>query len=153
MPQIPTKFCGELDCDPGSIYSFPSGLPGFEEQSSFVFLTIPGAEPLILLQSVSTRNLCFILMPILAVDRNYRLELTAEESLELQLPQDRRPQIGQDVLCAAIVCSGQGQAPTANLMSPVVVNLQAKVGMQVIHGESGYSHRHALQPEEAALPC
>jgi flagellar assembly factor FliW len=149
MPRIQTRFFGELECEPDAIYSFPGGLPGFEEQRSFFFLTIPGAEPLLLLQSASTRNLCFVLLPILVVNPQFRLELTQEELAELQLPLDRSPIIGQDVLCAAVVCSGHGEAPTVNMMAPVVVNLQAKVGAQVIHADSGYSHRHSLRVEGA----
>lgn len=153
MARILTKFFGECECDAGDLYSFPSGLPGFENQRSFFFLKIPGAEPLLFLQSKSTRNLCFVLLPILVVSPKYELQLAAEELSELQLPMDRTPVIGEDILCAAMICSGNGEAPTANLMSPVVVNLKAKIGMQVIHGESGYPHRHPLHFEEAVLSC
>ncbi len=153
MPQIPTKFFGELDCDPDSIYSFPSGLPGFEEQHSFFFLTTPAVKPLLFLQSLTTRNLCFILLPILVVNPDFKLELTPEELSELGLEHDSRPVIGEDILCAAIVCSGNGEAPTANLMAPVVVNLRTKTGMQLIHGESGYSHQHSLLLKEAMSSC
>ena len=153
MPQILTKFFGEMDCEPGSVYSFPMGLPGFEEQHSFCFLTIPSAEPLLFLQSLTLRNLCFILLPILVVNPHYKLELTPDELSELGLPAGRTPVIGQDVLCAAIVCCGHGESPTANLMAPVVVNLHTKVGVQVLHADSACSHRHALTFEEAVLPC
>jgi flagellar assembly factor FliW len=153
MSRIPTKFFGECDCEAGALFSFPSGLPGFEDQRSFFFLKIPGAEPLLFLQSVATRNLCFILLPILVADPHYNLELAPDELSELQLPLDRTPVIGRDILCAATICSGDGDTPRANLMAPIVVNLQAKIGMQVIHGESGYSHRHPLLFEVAPLPC
>ena len=153
MSRIPTKFFGECDCEAGALFSFPSGLPGFEDQRSFFFLKIPGAEPLLFLQSVSTRNLCFILLPILVVDPHYDLELASDELSELQLPLDRTPVIGRDILCAATICSGSGDAPRANLMAPIIVNLQTKIGRQVIRGESGYSHRHPLLFEVAPLPC
>jgi flagellar assembly factor FliW len=153
MPQIPTKFFGDVDCNPDEIYSFPSGLPGFEEQHSFFFVTTPAVEPLMFLQSLTTRNLCFILLPILAVNPQFKLELTSEELSELGLAQDRKPVIGEDILCAAIVCSGNGESPTANMMAPVVVNLRAKIGMQLIHGESGYSHQHPLLLKEAIFSC
>ena len=153
MSRILTKFFGECDCEAGDLFSFPAGLPGFEDQRCFFFLKIPGAEPLLFLQSISTRNLCFVLLPILVVNPKYDLQLASEELSELQLPRDRKPVIGKDILCATMVCSGNGEAPTANMMSPVVVNLEAKIGIQVIHGESGYSHRHPLRFEGAALSC
>jgi flagellar assembly factor FliW len=153
MSTILTKFFGECDCDGGALFSFPAGLPGFEDQHSFFFLAIPGSEPLLFLQSVSTRTLCFILLPVFVVDPDYRLDLAPEEVSELQLPLNQKPIIGRDVLCAAMVSSGDGDTPTVNLMAPIVVNLKDKIGMQVIHGESGYSHRHALRLEEAVLTC
>jgi flagellar assembly factor FliW len=153
MPRISTKFFGELDCEAGDVYTFPSGLPGFENEQSFYFLTIPGAEPLLLLQSASSRNLCFVLLPVLVIDQTFRLELSAEEAAELRLPTGRQPVIGKDILCAAMVCTSDGQQPTANLMSPVVVNLHENLGLQVIHSESGYSHRHPVRFEEALAAC
>jgi flagellar assembly factor FliW len=153
MPQVLTKFFGKCDCDSNALFSFPAGLPGFEDQTSFFFLTIPGSEPLFFLQSASMRDLCFILLPVLVVDPHYRLELTSEELSDLQFSPLEEPAIGPDVLCAAIVSSGAGEAPTVNLMAPIVVSLETKIGIQAIHGESGYSHRHRLPLEEALLTC
>jgi flagellar assembly factor FliW len=153
MPRVLTKFFGECDCESTALFSFPGGLPGFEDQTSLFFLTIPGSEPLFFLQSASMRDLCFILLPVLVVDPNYRLELTPEELSDLQFSPGEEPVIGPDVLCAAIVSSGDGAAPTVNLMAPIVVSLKAKIGIQAIHGESGYSHRHPLPLEEALVAC
>jgi flagellar assembly factor FliW len=153
MPLILTKFFGECDCEPTALFSFPGGLPGFEDQTSFFFLSMPGSEPLFFLQSASMRDLCFILLPVLVVDPQYRLELSPEELSALQFSPAEAPAIGPDVLCAAIVSSGDGEAPTVNLMAPIVVSVNAKIGIQAIHGESGYSHRHPLPLEEALLTC
>lgn len=153
MPRIPTKFFGDRDCDSDSIYSFPSGLPGFEDQRSFCFLTIPASEPLLFMQSMSTRNLCFVLLPVLVADPDYRVALTDEEAAMLRLPANQTPVIGRDILCAVTVCSESGALPTVNLMAPIIVNLQEKTGLQVIHAESGYSHRHPLRLEEALVAC
>jgi flagellar assembly factor FliW len=153
MPRILTKFFGECDCESTALFSFPGGLPGFEDQTSFFFLTIPGSEPMVFLQSAAMRDLCFILLPVLVVDADYRLELTPEELSALEFPSHREPVIGADVLCAAIVSWGDGETPTANLMAPIVVNVNAKIGIQAIHGESGYSHRHPLPLEEALVSC
>jgi flagellar assembly factor FliW len=153
MPRIPTKFFGDRDCDSGSLYSFPSGLPGFEEQRSFFFLTMPGSEPLLFMQSMSTRSLCFVLLPILVVDPAYDIRLTSEELALLQLPPDEIPRIGKEILCAAMVCSESEGTPTVNLMAPVIVNLKAKIGLQSIQGDCGYSHRHHLHFEETLVSC
>jgi flagellar assembly factor FliW len=152
MPRLQTKFFGELEYNSESVYCFSSGLPGFEEQRNFVFLNVPQREPLLFLQSVPSRNLCFVLLPILVVNPAYRLELTADELILLGLPPDFSPRIGEDLLCAAMLCAGP-DGPTANLMAPVVVNLRNRSGLQVIRGDSGYSHQHHLLREEATIPC
>ena len=91
MPRISTRFFGERDCEPHALYSFPEGLPGFEDQRLFCFLTIPDAEPLAFLQSASLKNLCFILLPILVVDPGYQLDLAPQDLTDLLLPVDRQP--------------------------------------------------------------
>ena len=153
MLRIATKFFGERECDVDSIYTFPAGLPGFEDQHSFCFLTAPGSEPLLFMQSTSTQNLCFVMLPILVVDPDYKVALAGEELAMLELPPGRTPQIGRDIHCAALVCSGGGAQPTVNLMAPIAVNLKTKTGIQAIQGESGYSHRHPLRLEEELVAC
>ena len=153
MLRIATKFFGDRACDADSIYTFPAGLPGFEDQRSFCFLTAPGSEPLLFMQSTVTQNLCFVMLPILVVDPDYRVGLSDEERGMLELPAGRTPQIGRDILCAALVCSGAEAQHTVNLMAPIVVNLKTKTGIQTIHGESGYSHRHPLRLEEELVAC
>jgi flagellar assembly factor FliW len=153
MPRVQTKFFGSLEYTPTSVYLFPRGLPGFEEEREFVFLNLPERDPLIFMQSLSTRNLCFVLLPILVVDPRYRLEFAPEELTELSLPTDRLPEIGRDILCAAMIGSGGEGTPTANLLAPVILNIKERIGAQLIHGDSGYSHRHPLFVEEPALAC
>jgi flagellar assembly factor FliW len=153
MPNVQTRFFGELEYQGESLFRFPSGLPGFEDHHNFVFLKKPGLEPLMFLQSLHTHSLCFILLPTPAIDRNFRLELTLDEIREIGLDSDRTPVIGEDILCAALICTGEGSIPTANLMAPIVVNLHNNIGIQVIHPETNYSHRHPLPQVEAHPPC
>ena len=155
MPQIRTAYFGELDYADGTVFHFPHGLPGFEHEHAFLFLKQPHTEPLMFLQSFGNSRLCFILLPILVVDPNYAVKLDAEDLAALHLEPSRQPVIGKDILCAAVVTTGsveQGE-PTANLMSPVVVNLKEQIGMQVIQADSRYSHRHAIPMGNEGAPC
>lgn len=150
MPSLKTKHIGEVDYAEDALLTFPSGLIGFESYHRFLFIKKPDTEPLVYMQSVDEGGPCFILLPILAIDADYKLEMTEEEAEEISL-YNRRPKIGTDVFCGALVCAGSGVAPTANLVSPVVVNLYNRMGVQVIQSASGYSHHHPLLREGA--PC
>jgi len=155
MPRVQTKCFGELDYPQDAVYEFPYGLPGFEREHFFVFLERPGTYPLMFMQSLAARDLCFILLPVLAAAPGYQLCLAEEDLEALQLPTDRQPQIGTEVLCAVLVCAGAGdRPPTVNLQSPVVLNLKLRIGLQSIQAQTSYSHRHPLlgraHPEECA---
>jgi flagellar assembly factor FliW len=149
MTRLETKHLGELDYTEDCLLTFPSGLAGFERHRRFVFLTTPETVPLVSMQSLDDRELCFILLPILTIDPDYGLEMSPDDLEEIGLPLGRQPRIGEDAFCAALICAGSGAPPTANLLAPVVVNLANRVGMQVIQSASGYSHQHPLLTESA----
>jgi flagellar assembly factor FliW len=152
MPITVTRFFGECEYAQEDVFSFPSGLPGFEDQHSFLFLKMPDSEPLMFLQSLMKPSLCFILLPVHAIVPDFEIELTIDEQDELRLPSSR-PKIGTDILCAALVCSAAESTPTANLVAPVVVNLKERIGMQIIMSGSQYNCRHALCFEETVPVC
>jgi len=155
MPQIRTTYFGELDYTHETVFHFPFGLPGFEQEHSFLFIQKPHTEPLLFLQSVSNPSLCFILLPILVLDPNYAVSLDADDMAALHLQPGHQPVIGDDILCAAIVRTGGGNdsEATANMMAPVVVNLKEQVGMQVIQTDSSYSYRHPIPSGKEVTPC
>ena len=111
MPGIHTTYFGELEYTEGTVFHFPYGLPGFEHERAFLFLKQPHTDPLLFLQSLGDPKLCFILVPILVVDENYKVNVDAEDLAALHLPPDRQPRIGEDILCAAIVSTAEGEAP------------------------------------------
>jgi len=154
MPSIRTKFFQEIDYRDSSLFHFPAGLPGFERERDFVFLNRPTSHPLLFMQSVLTPELCFVLLPVLVVAPQYQLVLDEEALADLQLPVAGQPKIGEDILCAVIVCAkGNQEPPTVNLLAPVIVNLHNRLGLQVIQTQSGYSHRHPLAAQEELASC
>jgi flagellar assembly factor FliW len=154
MPKTLTAYFGELDYAESAVFQFPNGLPGFERERAFLFVQQPQTEPLMFLQSLGNSSLCFVLLPILAVDPNYKIALEAEDLVALRLPPGRELRIGEDILCAAVVRASENaqDEPTANLMAPIVVNLKQQIGVQVIRADSVYSHRHPIASQEVA-PC
>jgi len=156
MMRIQTRCFGEASYSQDAVFEFPHGLPGFEDERLFVFLSQPATHPLMFMQSLAHASVCFILLPILAVDPNYRLSIPPEDLEVLRLPAGGQPRIGTDVLCAAMVSTAGDDRPhpTVNLLSPIVLNLRERIGIQTIQTLSGYSHRHPLlalnpQPEPA----
>jgi flagellar assembly factor FliW len=150
MPVVQTSNFGSISYGPEPAIEFPRGLPGFDDRRRFVALQFPDTAPLVFLQSLEVPDLCFITMPVLAVDPQYRLEVASEDLGQLELSPMRQPRIGEDVLCLTVLSIGEG-GPTANLLAPVVVNLRNLKAVQAVAPESSYSHQHALLAEEALV--
>jgi len=142
--QFQTRHFGTIEFDRDAVCEFPAGLPGFEDEREFVALEQPHTHPIVFLQSLKRTELCFITLPVQTIQPDYRLSISAEDLRLLDLPEDRQPEIGKQVLCLAIVAVAEGQPPTANLLAPVVINLQNRRAVQAILSDSGYSHRHPL---------
>ena len=151
MPQLETKHFGTVTYEEQSELIFPCGLPAFERRRRFLALRFVHSDPLIYLQSMEDPALCFITVPVLVLDRAYRLQVSAEDLETIGLEGRTQPRIGPDVLCLAVLSVREEGDPTANLLAPVLINLRNRKAVQAILADSGYSHQHALYPQEAPV--
>jgi flagellar assembly factor FliW len=153
MPECQTRNFGKLEYREDSVLHFPAGLPGFDEERSFVLVEQPATKPLAFVQSLSRADLCFIALPVLAVDPRYRTSIASEDLQILGLQVDCQPSIGEDVLCLAIVSAPKDGPATVNLLAPVIVNLKTRVSLQAIQIDAPYSHQHPLFPAPEEARC
>jgi flagellar assembly factor FliW len=147
MPLLQTKNFGPIHYEEDAALDFPRGLPGFEERRRFVVLHFDGTDPLFYLQSLEDSGLCFLTMPVRAVEPSYRLQMAPEDMALIGLPPGP-PKIGRDTFCLAVLSLSE-EGPTANLLAPIVVNLRNRKSVQAVAAESGYSHQQPLVAEEA----
>ncbi len=135
---IHSPWLGDVEAGPESEILFPLGLPGFEDEHRMVPVEIPAQRPIVYLQSARTPPVCFMALPVYVIDAGFQLRLSEEERWALELPEDRAPVIGEDVLCLALLvpCEGGVQA---NLSCSIVINLHNRRGVQCIPeaGSSG----------------
>ena len=145
-----TRYFGPLEYDEESVLLFPDGIPAFEQERRFVAIRQPINEPLVFLQSLTHPELCFVTLPVAAICPGYRLSLAPEDLEALGLATGRQPAIGREVLCLALLAVEENTLPTANLLAPIVVNLETRGARQAIQMDSCYSHREQLPLREAA---
>lgn len=144
MPQAPTKHFAVVEYEDSAVLTFPLGLPAFERLGRFLLIEHPSVAPLVFLQSLEERNVCFPLLPVLTVDPGYELCLTPDDLETLgfteagQVPGDHR--IG----CFAVVSVPVSGPPTANLAAPVVVNLASRLAVQAVRADARYSHQQPV---------
>jgi flagellar assembly factor FliW len=151
MPSVETKYFGTLPCDAGSVFDFPQGLPAFEEEKAFVLIEGPLRQgaPLVFLQSMARASLCFVALPVVAIDQSYQLAIVPEDLEDLDLDPGQQPALGAEVTVLALVTFHGEPMATANLMAPVVLNVKTRRGLQAIRRDSRYSHEHPIARQTA----
>ena len=142
-----TRF-GDLAVDETQSMEFPEGLPGFEDCRRFVPFEHAECAGLMFLQSMDRPGLCFLTLPVRSLRPDYCLLLTPEDSKLLGLPAGRPPRIGTEVAAMAILSLREGQPPTANLLSPIVVRVATGRAVQAVRPDNRYGCREPLVPEE-----
>ena len=153
MPKLSTVYFQELEYANEAIFDFPAGLPGFEDHVAFLFIEQPQTRPLVFMQSLLDTKLCFLAVPVLTVDPEYRLSLAPEDLAALGFEPESSPKIGAEIGCFALLTVAENASPTVNLMSPIVISSRARKGIQAIPATSEYSLRHPLVLEKEPAPC
>jgi flagellar assembly factor FliW len=127
--KVDTYLFGSVEIDAEKIITFPNGLVGFESCKRYTLVQEDGQGSSFTLQSLDDPALAFQIVDPTTLGFNYELALTDEENTLLQSP------AAEDVAVMQVLYKkeGEGQASIApNLRAPLLINLQAKVGLQKI---------------------
>jgi flagellar assembly factor FliW len=134
--KIITKFCGTIDLEHPDVIQFSQGIPGFENERRFVIIQ-PEKSVFQCLQSLTHPEIAFIVISPFLICPDYSFNLSKEISEQISLFKL------EDALVLGIVTipPDNTQAATVNLQAPVLVNLKAGLGRQVILTEESYPMR------------
>jgi flagellar assembly factor FliW len=146
MPQVRTKHFATIDYEEGAELTFPLGLPAFERLTRFLLIEHPSISPLAFLQSIEEQGVCLPVLPVLVVEPDYELSLTAEDLEALGFTSLDTVPDGHELGCFTIVTIPGTGPVTANLLAPVVVNVAARRAVQAVRADARYSHRHPVTP-------
>jgi flagellar assembly factor FliW len=125
---------GTLDVDLDKVIEFPRGLPGFEDCRRFTLLSPSETDPkFFILQSLDDPAVAFHVTDPARFGFSYEITLTDEESAELQLDDP-----SQAVVVVMLSKPDEASAVTANLNSPLVINLETRRGLQHLFARLSY---------------
>ncbi|MDA3791463.1 MAG: flagellar assembly protein FliW [Desulfobacula sp.] len=138
--KINTRKFGEIEIDDKKILTMPEGLPGFPGFERFVLFEDPKAAPFCWFQSIEAPNLSLIVMNPVVFKPDYQLNLQG-------LIADRDwKEVKPDKLLIVVVINIKedecGKRITANLMGPLVINLENQEAIQMALCDSDYSHQY-----------
>ncbi|MHC1695465.1 MAG: flagellar assembly protein FliW [Eubacteriales bacterium] len=144
--QIDTKDYGTIDINQTDIIQFSQGLYGFEQNKSYVVLGQDG-EGIMQLQSVEEINPRMIILDPFIFIKDYNPVLPKEVYSQLEAGQ-------REELCIFVIAviPDNYKNITVNLKSPVVINFDKRLGVQVIL-EENYSMRYKPFSPDGGMLC
>lgn len=131
---LSTAQFGDVEYEPSDIITFPQGIPGFEEQRTFIIIPSGDVEfPFNTLHSTENESLAFIVTdPFLFVE-NYDFELSKGDADLLKISGEDDL---EDVLALSIVTIPENvENTTINIMAPLMINNKEKIGKQILLNE------------------
>lgn len=138
---IETLTWGNLEIEEKQIYRFEKGIPGFDEETEFAL--IEHETPFLYLQSIKEKGLAFLLGDPFSFFPDYEFELPESDKEELELE-------SQVKVYGMITLREQIEQSTINLLAPIVLNTEMRLGKQVVLHQTTYQTRHPLWPQHSS---
>ncbi|HHV47142.1 MAG TPA: flagellar assembly protein FliW [Tissierellia bacterium] len=135
-----TKHFGELDIDEDKIITFPEGLPGFEQEREFIIINNEDDEnPFQWMQSVSNPDLAFVIINPFHVFPDYEIDIPENVQKKLMINDER-----EVAIYSIVVVPKDLYNMTVNLLGPIIININKRIGKQVILEDSRYTTKHYI---------
>ena len=136
---IDTRRAAAREIGPDNIFHFPDGILGFEGAKKYVLMLNEQARPFMFMQSLDTPDLSFVCIQTFMICSDFSINLpeSCAKALELADPDDA-------MVVSLVTVTPEPEDITANLMSPIVINLKNMRGRQVVVSDSIYPVRYRI---------
>lgn len=128
--RINTIHFGELEIEANHIYSFPEGLFGFEDLTSYVLISEEETEPFKWLISIDNPDIGFPLISPYFIEPEYNPGKNIDFDVEVPL--------------CVVTLGDKNTNMTVNLKAPVMFNVKELIGKQIILLSDKYSTTHSI---------
>ena len=138
--KLKTAHFGVINIDESELLFFPEGIPGFETSKKYVLLGNHSDDASFFwLQSVDRAELCFVVTDPFMIYSDYGVDIDDEDTELLQITD------ADKVLTLAIVVIPEDiKKSRVNLKAPVLINVEKKLGKQVIQKDDSLPVRYYL---------
>jgi flagellar assembly factor FliW len=139
---IKSRFLGELQVDKNKIINFEEGILGFEDIREYCIISIPEKEQFSLLQSIEDENISFVLIKPWDFFGDYEIDLKENHLKTMNIE-------SSDQLAIYSIVSFKKNDITANLLAPVVINVDTNKGSQIVLHSQEYKTKHSIFIEKS----
>ena len=146
--RIQTSRFGELEIESDKILFFPEPFLGLPDSQQYVLLETGADSPFKWLQSCEEPDIALVVTDPEIFFADYEVTLRMEDISHLQVEDGEELKV-----MVVLVVPSDPRKITANLMAPVIINLNKRLAGQIILADSRYSTRHLIFPTLANQPA
>ncbi len=126
---------GEREVSPDGIIYFPRGLVGLEDKREFALLSVrEDPSPFLLMQCITDSGLGLLVADPYSFIDSYDVKIETADRRVLNVENIRQ----LAVLVTVTIPQDKPQDTTLNLQGPIVINTEARIGLQIPQTEAGY---------------
>ncbi|MBN2258972.1 MAG: flagellar assembly protein FliW [Clostridiales bacterium] len=140
---IQTKFFGEVEINQDNVLNFKEGILGFEDNKQYILLNLFETQSFTCLQSITDDKIAFILVKPWDFFPDYAIDISDEELNEINIKNEK-----EIALYNIVSIPNDLKQSTANLLAPIVINIEKKDGKQYVLREDKYTVKHFIFPRE-----
>jgi flagellar assembly factor FliW len=143
--KLATKAYGLIDVDPRQKITFPRGLFGFESFKDYVLLDAE-RQPFYWLQSADVEEMAFILINPFLFRPDYEVNINNEDLADIEIDSPEKA-----LIFSIVTIPSGGEAMTANLQGPLIINRDTRAGKQAILTDPRWKTKHDIMAELAEV--
>jgi flagellar assembly factor FliW len=137
--KLDTKYHGTIDYKEEDVINFKKGLPGFQELKNFILFPVKDNDMFSILHSIENENIGLVVISPFNVVKDYEFKLDDENIMELKIESH------EDVLVLnTVTLDFNVEKITVNLKAPIIININSKLGEQIILDNTRYAIKHLL---------
>ncbi|MTI69501.1 MAG: flagellar assembly protein FliW [Firmicutes bacterium] len=140
--KINTKYLGEVEIEKEKIINFKKGLLGFETLKEYVILNIPNNEAFQCLQSIKDPKVVFIITNPFLFFKDYDIKIDDEELKKIKITNNK-----ELLLYSIVTIPKDIKKMTANLLAPIVINIDKRIAKQIVLENTNYKTKHFIYNE------
>jgi flagellar assembly factor FliW len=140
--KIRTRFFGEVEISEEDILVFQDGILGFEESRKFILLDVPENDSFRVLQDIERELVSFVVADPWSFEPGYDIDIPDEELLKANIRKKEQLRV-----LSIVTLSGEFTQSTFNLLAPLVLNMDSRLGRQIVLNSGTYTTRHPLFPK------
>lgn len=122
-----------------NVFHFPEGLPAFEHVKEYIFLCKPDSRPFFFMHALEPPDLAFVCIDPFLVCPDYAPKIPDSDvkALHLEDPEEA-------FIAGIVTVSRDMRDITVNLQGPIIVNIRACIGKQIICDKQKYPVRYRI---------